>query len=283
MAIASKGRLNQTRSDAVEESLTSEIRSLRNRRGCLFIAPSPISIAVCAPIRVKAFRKMDLGARPEWNFASEMVIKSHAVKLRIQKCRTTHEPTDVRAPPHLRPWRDGWRQSCVSCCCAVRAGLFLLYPGLFDDRRRPWRGLGLLPSRREVYRFGSRRSHALLLTPAIAVIRRISRAVAFACLRGLRGPRRPVLAAQPACLEWLLEKLSTLDLGSRLDWSSSSSGKSRIGPHGVDTGASKCHMEISIPPETLRVVIPSCWRLRWDVQMVLSSFFMSVLALGVRK
>lgn len=42
-------------------------------------------------------------------FASEMVIKASLKKLRIDQVPATLSPDLRDRPPHLRPWRDGWR------------------------------------------------------------------------------------------------------------------------------------------------------------------------------
>src|SRR5574343_2015588 len=42
-------------------------------------------------------------------FASEMVVKAQINKLKIIEVPTTLSPDGRSRPPHLRPWRDGWR------------------------------------------------------------------------------------------------------------------------------------------------------------------------------
>jgi glycosyltransferase involved in cell wall biosynthesis len=42
-------------------------------------------------------------------FASEMVIKAALMKVRIDETPATLHPDLRDRPPHLRPWRDGWR------------------------------------------------------------------------------------------------------------------------------------------------------------------------------
>ena len=59
-------------------------------------------------ITKKAFQALDLsGAGME--FASEMVIKASLKRLRIDEAPATLSPDLRDRPPHLRPWRDGWR------------------------------------------------------------------------------------------------------------------------------------------------------------------------------
>ena len=42
-------------------------------------------------------------------FASEMVIKASLMRLRIAEVPATLRRDLRDRPPHLRPWRDGWR------------------------------------------------------------------------------------------------------------------------------------------------------------------------------
>lgn len=55
-----------------------------------------------------AFLKMDLRTTG-MEFASEMVIKANLLKMPITEVPTTLSPDGRSRPPHLRPWRDGWR------------------------------------------------------------------------------------------------------------------------------------------------------------------------------
>src|SRR5205814_4782261 len=42
-------------------------------------------------------------------FASEMVIKAALLRMKISEAPITLHPDGRGRPPHLRPWRDGWR------------------------------------------------------------------------------------------------------------------------------------------------------------------------------
>ena len=59
-------------------------------------------------IRKDAFAQLGLsGCGME--FASEMVIKAALLRLRVTEVPATLSPDLRDRPPHLRPWRDGWR------------------------------------------------------------------------------------------------------------------------------------------------------------------------------
>lgn len=58
--------------------------------------------------RKEAFIRMDLRTTG-MEFASEMVIKATLLKMRICEVPTVLHKDGRHRPPHLRPWRDGWR------------------------------------------------------------------------------------------------------------------------------------------------------------------------------
>ncbi len=59
-------------------------------------------------LRKEAFLRMDLRTTG-MEFASEMVIKASLFRMRIAEVPTTLTKDGRSRPPHLRPWRDGWR------------------------------------------------------------------------------------------------------------------------------------------------------------------------------
>jgi glycosyltransferase involved in cell wall biosynthesis len=82
----------------------------------------------------KAFMAMDLRTTG-MEFASEMVIKSTLLGLRICEVPTTLSPDGRSRPPHLRPWRDGWRHLRFMLLYSPRwlfviPGLLLMVAGL---------------------------------------------------------------------------------------------------------------------------------------------------------
>jgi len=75
-----------------------------------------------------AFEKMDLKTTG-MEFASEMVIKSTFNQLKIGEVPVTLRPDGRSRPPHLKPWRDGWRHLRFMLLFSPR-WLFLA-PGIF--------------------------------------------------------------------------------------------------------------------------------------------------------
>jgi glycosyltransferase involved in cell wall biosynthesis len=75
----------------------------------------------------EAYAKMDLKTSG-MEFASEMVIKATLKSLRITEVPITLHPDGRSRPPHLKPWRDGWRHLRFMLIYSPR-WLFLM-PGL---------------------------------------------------------------------------------------------------------------------------------------------------------
>jgi glycosyltransferase involved in cell wall biosynthesis len=77
--------------------------------------------------RKDAFLRMDLRTTG-MEFASEMVIKANLLRMKIAEVATTLSKDGRSRPPHLRPWRDGWRHLRFMLLFSPR-WLFLI-PGL---------------------------------------------------------------------------------------------------------------------------------------------------------
>ena len=75
----------------------------------------------------EAYREMDLKTTG-MEFASELVIKATLKSLRIAEVPITLHPDGRSRPPHLKPWRDGWRHLRFMLIYSPR-WLFLV-PGL---------------------------------------------------------------------------------------------------------------------------------------------------------
>jgi glycosyltransferase involved in cell wall biosynthesis len=74
-----------------------------------------------------AFRQMKLQTTG-MEYASEMVIRATVLGLKITEVPTTLSPDGRSRPPHLRPWRDGWRH--LRFMLLYSPYWALLYPGL---------------------------------------------------------------------------------------------------------------------------------------------------------
>ena len=74
-----------------------------------------------------AFLAMDLRTTG-MEFASEMVIKATLLRMDIREVPTTLDKDGRSRPPHLRPWRDGWRH--LRFMLLFSPNWLFLYPGL---------------------------------------------------------------------------------------------------------------------------------------------------------
>ena len=74
-----------------------------------------------------AFERMDLHTTG-MEYASEMVIKATQMKMRLAEVPTTLSPDGRSRPPHLRPWRDGWRH--LRFMLLFSPNWLFLYPGI---------------------------------------------------------------------------------------------------------------------------------------------------------
>lgn len=204
-------------------------------------------------------------------FASEMVVKANLNKLRITEVPTTLSPDGRSRPPHLRSWRDGWRH--LRFLLIYSPNWLFLYPGLFLILLGLLTGLWLFPRPRTI---GSVTFdvHTLLYS-AVAIwtgfqsIMFAAFAKIVAVKEGLLPP--DVKLAQVFAyfsLEWGIGVGGTLTIiglfasgYAVLIW-----GNNSFGPMN--------------PISTLRIVIPAALALCLGCQIVLSSFLLSVLAIG---
>lgn len=75
----------------------------------------------------EAFRKMNLQTTG-MEFATEMPIKALIVRLRIAEVPTILRPDGRSRPPHMRPWRDGWRN--LRFMLVYTPGWLFMTPGI---------------------------------------------------------------------------------------------------------------------------------------------------------
>ena len=94
----------------------------------LFSAPAEDFHCGLRGFSKQAFHKLDLRTTG-MEFASEMVIKATLLGLRVTEVPTTLSPDGRSRPPHLRPYRDGWRH--LRFMLLFSPDWLFLYPGLF--------------------------------------------------------------------------------------------------------------------------------------------------------
>jgi len=217
-----------------------------------------------------AYRRMNLRTTG-MEFASEMVIKSVVLGLKVAEVPTTLRPDTRDRPPHLRPWRDGWRHLRFMLLFSPRWLFF--YPGLCLMLGGLILGAALLPGPLHLGRINLD-VHTLLFAAGAILIG--FQAVSFAALSKyftIRAGLRP-----PEAQYWLGKV--TLESGIVVGGGLFLAGVALwIGAlwfwHAQGFGALR-------PAETFRWVIPGSLCLALGCQMILTSFFLGVLRLDTR-
>jgi glycosyltransferase involved in cell wall biosynthesis len=220
-----------------------------------------------------AFRRMDLQTTG-MEFASEMVIKANLLGMRIAEVPATLDPDGRSRPPHLRPWRDGWRSLRFMLLYSPR-WLFLI-PGLLLMLLG---GTGVVAlSAGNVSAGGIHLGVHTMLYAAMTMLVGYQ-AVVFSVFTKVYAINEGLLPEDPALnkifrfvnLEsGLIAGAGFLLLGAVMTiyafsyWSATSYGP-------LD------------PAKMLRLVIPAALSLLFGSQTVLSSFFLSVLGLRTRR
>ena len=219
-----------------------------------------------------AFLRMDLHTTG-MEFASEMVIKATQMRMRLAEVPTTLSPDGRSRPPHLRPWRDGWRH--LRFMLLLSPNWLFLFPGValmaialvfggfieagpltigslhFDIDTLIYCAFGLLIGFQGIMFSQLSRAYAVQenLYPTSQRSRELSESISTE--RGLVGG--------------LLLLLTGLGLAiySVFTWKRQAFGE----------------LELS---QTARLVIPAATAMALGVETMLFSFFLSTLALSVR-
>ena len=241
--------------------------------GRLFFA-SPVGDFHCGlrGFRRDSILKLDLQTTG-MEFASEMVVKASVYKLRITEIPTVLSPDGRSRPPHLRTWRDGWRHLRFLLLYSPR--WLFLYPGaalmIWGLIIVVW----LLPGTQKIGSI-SFDVHTLLYG-AIAIIIGFQ-AVTFAFFTKIFAISEKFLPEDPKLNK--IFRYVTLETGLIVGVTLILIGI--VGSFLSLTIWSKTAFGSLDPSKTLRLVIPSLTCLTVGLQMVLSSFFLSVLGLKRR-
>ncbi|MEG4218433.1 glycosyltransferase family 2 protein [Microcoleus sp. Pol14C6] len=241
--------------------------------GQLFFA-SPVGDFHCGlrGFRRDSILKLDLQTTG-MEFASEMVVKASLYKLRIAEVPTVLSPDGRSRPPHLRTWRDGWRHLRFLLLYSPR--WLFLYPGVALIIWGLIVGIWLLPGTQKIGSI-SFDVHTLLYA-AIAIIIGFQ-AVTFAFFTKIFAISEKFLPEDPKLNK--IFRYVTLETGLIVGVTLILIGI--VGSFLSLTIWSKTAFGSLDPSKTLRLVIPSLTCLTVGLQMVLSSFFLSVLSLKRR-
>tara|TARA_Y100001968_G_C19432898_1_gene758043 strand:+ start:63 stop:1244 length:1182 start_codon:yes stop_codon:yes gene_type:complete len=217
----------------------------------------------------EAFERMKLQTTG-MEFASEMVVKATLLGMRIIEVPTTLSPDGRGRPPHLRSWRDGWRH--LRFMLLFSPVWLFFYPGLFLMIVGLSVGGWLLPEARQLG--GATFDVNTLAYSSLAVLLGFQSVLfavftrTFVGTQGL-GPK--------SCVLNKLYRYVTLETGLVLG------GVLIVLGLAVSIVATLGWSEVDFgnlnPSEVLRQVIPAILAIALGFQIVLASFFLSVLGL----
>jgi glycosyltransferase involved in cell wall biosynthesis len=203
-------------------------------------------------------------------FASEMVVKSTLNKLRITEVPTTLSPDGRSREPHLRSWRDGWRHLRFLLLYSPRwlffyPGALLMFVGLAV-------GLWLLPGPQTVA--GVTFDIHTLLYAAAAIITGFQ-AVNFAVFTKIFAVTQGLLPPDPKLDKAF--KYVTLETGLIVGFALFVSG---LLLSIFSLGDWSAHSFGALEPtRVLRRIVPAVTAMVLGSEIILSSFFLSVLGL----
>jgi glycosyltransferase involved in cell wall biosynthesis len=226
---------------------------------------------------IRAFRRSRILAldlrTTGMEFASEMVVKATLSGLRIAEVPTTLSPDGRSRPPHLRTWRDGWRHLRFLLLYSPR--WLFLYPGLALMALGALVGLLVLPGTFLIGPIGLDVNTLVFAMVAVlmgfkAVVLAVFARV-FAAQEGLLPPTKrieqlyTVFTLERGLLAGgvLLVVGLVLAVYSVAVWSAH------------DLGALD-------PRQTLRIVVPAVGAMLLGAEIMLASFFLSLIGLARR-
>jgi hypothetical protein len=217
-----------------------------------------------------AFKKLDLRTTG-MEFATEMVVKATLLEMRIAEVPTTLDPDGRSHPPHLRPWRDGWRHLRFMLLYSPR--WLFLYPGTVLALAGLITGLSLVR--------GPRRIGSITLD---------IHTLFFACigiLVGFQSILFAVFGKTFAITERLLPSDRKFDrafelfhLGTCLVAGVVLVGLGFFGASCAVLTWGKQGFGPLVPTRVMRLAIPSGLSLALGFQMILSGFFLGLLRMG---
>lgn len=203
-------------------------------------------------------------------FASEMVVKASLLQMKTCEVPTTLAPDGRGRPPHLRRWRDGWRNLRFMLLYSPR--WLFLYPGLGLLVAGVGLGAWLLPAPRTVGAV-TLDIRAMLYAAMMALTG--FQAVLFAVFSKVYAISEGLFPPDPR-LERVF-KVITLETGLAVGLVLSLAGLAGSGQAAWAWEQNSFGPLDS--PDALRTIIPSLISLVMGVQIIFSSFFISMLGM----
>jgi glycosyltransferase involved in cell wall biosynthesis len=222
----------------------------------------------------EGFHRMNLQTTG-MEFASEMVIKATLLRMNVSEVPTTLDKDGRRRPPHLRPWRDGWRHLRFMLLYSPR--WLFLYPGIALAAIGTIVGVILLRGPLAITRNVALDVHTLLV--AFASVLLGFQAVAFAICARVFALIEGLLPADP----WLERALLRFRLETGL---LVGAGTFLVGLGGMVYTLAlwyRAGFGTLDPQATLRAAIPAVTAMCLGGQIVLFSFLLSFIVLKRRR
>ena len=220
-----------------------------------------------------AFLRMDLRTTG-MEFASEMVIKATLMGMRIAEVPATLSPDGRSRPPHLLPWRDGWRHLRFMLLYSPR-WLFLI-PGLLLMLLG---GVGIAVLWRGDLAIGDVHLGVHTMLYAATAVAAGFQAVTFSLFTKIFAISEGLLPEDPKLSR--LYRYVTLESGLGVGFSLLLlSAAGTLHAFSAWSAASFGPLD---PATMLRLVIPAAFTFLLGCQTVLASLFLSVLGLRVRR
>lgn len=220
----------------------------------------------------EAFQRMDLRTTG-MEFASEMVIKATLMHMNISEVPTTLSPDGRSRPPHLRPYRDGWRH--LRFMLLFSPNWLFLYPGL------ALMAVGLILSglllAGPVSISGVRFSVGALIYCATMIVIGFQ-AILFAVLSRAYAVQEGLMPK--SARTDFIQRAFTLERGLLLGAALLAAGAALLA-YAVGIWEEARFGELEVERIT-RVVIGSSVSLSLGFQLILSSFLLSTLRLSIR-
>jgi glycosyltransferase involved in cell wall biosynthesis len=204
-------------------------------------------------------------------FSTEMVVKATLFNLRIIEVPTVLAPDGRGRPPHLRTWRDGWRYLRFLLLYSPR--WLFLYPGIALFALGLAVSLWLLPGPRIIG--GATFDYDTLLFGAMAILIGFQ-SINFAVFTKVFAITERLLPEDPRLSKAF--RFVTLETGLALGVLLILVGAATW-IFGLGYWGSR-HFGPLDPDKTLRIVIPGFVSLTLGIEIVLSSFFVSVLGMA---
>jgi hypothetical protein len=206
-------------------------------------------------------------------FASEMVVRATLANLEVVEVPVTLSPDGRSRPPHLRPWRDGWRHLRFLLLYCPR--WLFLYPGVALMLAGTALGVALLPGPMHIGSVGLDVNAFVYCAVAVIIgYQAVTFSVfarAFAASEGLLPPSRTMER---------LFRVVTLEIGLAIGFALFLAGLG-LSIYAVAFWSGKAFGALSTS-STIRLVVPAATFMILGLETVLASFFLSILGINRR-